>query len=359
MPNGGAPSISISNAIADDVLCYLSTARHTLPKETIVMNACAYYAPEKILAAKEVIHNVFCERMIARKKSANQPNPTIVDLYDIVNLLEKHDGEDLPKFLASNYNSLPPCGFEPMAAIISSLRDEICAISAELSQLKENNAKDQRAFEEVICIKQDISDIKVSLSSMAKKNFSVIDGVEKGSQQTDASLASAPLYSRALQSNNAAISNNASVKPVVSVVTSELVPVGVAPVVQSNLSTDEAPFRQVRRGRRRRTREQSRVCGTGVAGTEGLAAATQENRDLDIFVGGCSLESTLDDIKNHCISKNINVKNVCILETKAIWYKAYKVTVPASDRDRLLVPELWPHGVFVRKYYNARNNIRQ
>jgi len=42
------------------------------------------------------------------------------------------------------------------------------------------------------------------------------------------------------------------------------------------------------------------------------------------------------------------------LETKASWYKAYKLTVNANDRDKLLTPEAWPEGVFVRKYFKAR-----
>ena len=108
----------------------------------------------------------------------------------------------------------------------------------------------------------------------------------------------------------------------------------------------------------RNPQHRSIVVGTRQhAGGGGLVAANQ--RDLDLFIGGCSLESSEDNIIEHCASLEITQKSIEVLESKADWYKAYKLTVCATDRDKLLDPTVWPEGVFVRKFFKARVNNRQ
>ena len=40
-------------------------------------------------------------------------------------------------FMAENYNSLPPCYFEPLSAVLCSHKDEIAAIRGEVAQLRQ------------------------------------------------------------------------------------------------------------------------------------------------------------------------------------------------------------------------------
>jgi len=120
--------------------------------------------------------------------------------------------------------------------------------------------------------------------------------------------------------------------------------------LQGATAPNESEFRQVRRRRHNRQRN-SRVNGSGRNDSGGLAAAVLSQRDLDIFVGGCSLDSSADDIAVHCVGKNISVKSVSPLVTRAPWYKAYKVTVAAADREKLLVPEAWPDGYICKKIF--------
>jgi len=387
MPANNVSTLNIENSIANDVLCYLSTARHSLSRDVIVMNAAAFYEAEKVLQAKEIIFNVFCEKIIVRKKSASQPYPITVDICDILNLIEKNENENSPKFLATNFDSLPPNGFGQIAAVLSSLRDELFALKSEVCQLKENHERDERALEDVCSIKQDVTDIKVSIMSLKSgcavlkqttgKSITASESVlgESSHGQENFSLSQPksnndndcipevvpPLYSRALRSSKStAVSATARVAQTLTDGTGSL----PSQDDESNRDimisrSDEPPndgeFHQVRRRRPNRQRY-TRINGAGQIDAGGLSAAIQAQRNLDIFVGGCSLDSTIEDITVHCVSKNISVKAVCLLETRAPWYRAYKLTVTASDRDKLLVPEAWPDGIFVRKFFTAKTN---
>ena len=57
----------ISGSIINDVLCYISTSRNTLSRDSITLNAVAFYKSELVKQAKEVIFEVYNETPIQRK----------------------------------------------------------------------------------------------------------------------------------------------------------------------------------------------------------------------------------------------------------------------------------------------------
>ena len=72
----------------------------------------------------------------------------------------------------------------------------------------------------------------------------------------------------------------------------------------------------------------------------------------DIFLGGCSFDTTEQHIIDHVTSKGIRVINCVSIEANVRWYKPFKITVSPNDRDKLLSPSLWPVNIFVRKFHN-------
>ena len=75
--------MDIQNAIINDLLCYVSSAKSSLSHETLITSACAFYTPEVIKEAKAIACDIAKERNVNRKKTANQPQPAIQDLEDI------------------------------------------------------------------------------------------------------------------------------------------------------------------------------------------------------------------------------------------------------------------------------------
>ena len=95
------------------------------------------------------------------------------------------------------------------------------------------------------------------------------------------------------------------------------------------------------------------IAGTREHNSGGL---TGVQRILDVFIGGCDKATVCSDITEFCTTNGVQVRECISLPTKAQWYVAFKVSVTASDRDKLLNPEFWPAGVFVRKFLKAKNS---
>ena len=117
------------------VLCYITSARGSLNKDNIIGNVVAFYSSDVIFSAKEEIFEICKERPIRRKATAEFPNASVPNVRDILQLIDQVEGKiELPSFVATNYNSLPPSNFDSLAPVLCSLRDEITTLREEVSQ---------------------------------------------------------------------------------------------------------------------------------------------------------------------------------------------------------------------------------
>ena len=89
------------DARGDAVLCYITTARDALSKDNIIANVVAYYTSAVIFEAKEKIFEECNERPIKRKSTTEFPNPSVPNVKDILDLLDKVEGKiTIPQFVA-------------------------------------------------------------------------------------------------------------------------------------------------------------------------------------------------------------------------------------------------------------------
>ena len=87
------------------------------------------------------------------------------------------------------------------------------------------------------------------------------------------------------------------------------------------------------------------------ASCRGLMGAA---RMIDIFVGGCSSGTTSEQVAQYCKYGDIELKTCESLESKSKYYESFKITAVFTDKDKLLNPEFWPMGVFVRKFFKPK-----
>ena len=269
----------------------------------------------------------------------------------------------LPKFGASGFNSLPPAnGFESVASVLCSLRDEIMALRTEVSELRQVSQRDLKALDDVGCVKQDVTEIKTLIhSNLAASTTSQHSSTYASVVQNEKSmnLEHFPnVNANSFEPGNRTEPRNASAT--VSVQPNRVQQVSQGGVLNSvrGRRTSETNFirvgnssRNVRNTSRRVNIVGTRESGRGSGSGSGLSGV---QRIFDVFVGGCDLETSDDDIKTFCSSNEVNVKKCESIPTKSEWYTSFKVSVLLSDRDKLLNADFWPRGVFVRKIFRAR-----
>ena len=79
-------------------------------------------------------------------------------------------------------------------------------------------------------------------------------------------------------------------------------------------------------------------------------------RTLDIFLGGCGLDTQESIIMDYCKKYGVEPLKCEQLQTKSEHHKCYKISVNADDRPTLLNAEFWPKGSFVNKFYKTRSS---
>ena len=154
------------NPIINDILCYISSARDTISRDKIIINAFSYYTADDIKTAKTLICTTTGERNVKRKECASEPNVPRADMRDICTIFEKleSEGKNIPKFVAGGFMSFPANGFEYLAPMVCSLREEIAAMKQEITNLRAANEADVRALNNVNVIAQDVCEIKALLT---------------------------------------------------------------------------------------------------------------------------------------------------------------------------------------------------
>ena len=91
----------------------------------------------------------------------------------------------------------------------------------------------------------------------------------------------------------------------------------------------------------RRDGQAARLCNgrnrrfSEIRGSENLQDSTFTTVEmiLDIFLGGCSFDTTEQHIIDHVTSKCIRVINCVPIEANVRWYKPFNITVSPNDRE--------------------------
>ncbi len=120
----------------------------------------------------------------------------------------------------------------------------------------------------------------------------------------------------------------------------------------SHLDTGwEVPYASRRKQIRAEKRRKATITGT-VNDAGRFKGAPAPGRSF--FVSRVDSEASPDDLRSYLSGRSIDVRDlVCISHTNSK-YKSFKLTVPASQSQDLLSPEMWPEGVNVRKYVHPK-----
>ena len=360
----------LKNTILNDVLCYVNSARGTLSLEEIVTNASVFYKAETVKSAKDIICKVADERSISRKSCADHPNPASAHVKDIYECFAKieNEGRECPNFVARGFSSFPPSGFGTLAPMLCSLRDELAALRIEVSEVRKNNSNDVRSLNNVQVIAQDVAEIKTlvqrtyTAGSPIERNDVIIEHRSNTQVRGDAASTSENTEPMNLAATGEHVAPNndtwniASNRPYSNAVRNNGLAANPArrrQLSQQNtgprtrvlgLPSDNLPNNSQRPMR-------TTISGRRVSNSAGIA---NRSRILDTYVGGCSVNTTQEEISQYCRENGVEIKKCEALPQNNEWVKAYKLSTMAADRVKLLDGEFWPEGIYVRKFFKGK-----
>ena len=385
----------LKDTILDNVLCYISSARNTLTHENVIKNAMAFYKREIIIKSKEVISNLAGVRPANRKACKSHSNPASADLEDIMSIFDKqNDGSlVLPDFVSSGYMSMPPSAeFESLASVMCSMRDEVAALRFHLEEVQKTSEKDLKALDNVGCIFQDVSEIKKLLMDLNVKTGErmtrytptvpenlepspSLPSVQTGEDNVDTIVNDNQNNNTAQRSFSAAVQSHVTTNQTSNATNSSNSGPWIevnnrqrnrqnrtsnsqrnSPNVQGANFSNNVQHAPRNTGRAARSGGRQTTRRGNISGTRTTAAGLSTvPRILDVFLGGCSLDTDSNDIIEYCKAGNIEPRKCESLPSRSEWYKCFKISVLAQDREKLLESDFWPSGSFVGKYYKPKS----
>ena len=125
----------------------------------------------------------------------------------------------------------------------------------------------------------------------------------------------------------------------------------VSPVASNTRVKARGTVEAVTMGTRPRPRV---VADRGAISRSGLKVALGASR-VHMFVSRLDSGTTSDQLKEHLSNHNIDVFCIEALETKHHSYASFKITIPSNKFMIFRYDQVWPEGIYVRKFYGTRN----
>ena len=164
--------------IINGVLCYTSTARHSVRHDDIVRVCLSFFKEDEIIKGKDTLCNIIGEKSKRRRNE----NRIMHEVRDILDILKRCDDKkcELPKFVVDSYDGLPPTsGFDLIAQSLTALNDEILALRKEIEYLKDNCIEQTFTFNDMSMIKEDLITIKGEIRKINHRNLN--DDIQRSS----------------------------------------------------------------------------------------------------------------------------------------------------------------------------------
>ena len=384
-----AVAIDTSHCTINNLLCFNTTSMNTKTHDVIIQCCLPFYNVSEIRTAKELIFSFTDERCVSRRGD----NSTRKDLEDIIQLLVKIEENkiNIPKFLCNSFDGMPPSSeFELISNKLISLTEEIFELREELKVMRESNIKQNIIMDDIKQVKDDVSDIFHSVRDLKLKFF------ESEIKRTSVSftdkimhmptMPTAPPLSQdcafftpdVLKENNVLsdcstptllkennnkrkLSCNEPYSPTVKSNKNSNIKNSSSSNLNVNINTEPSSINDdgwklvQNKKYKHKHKENDRIIGRRESPGKKLTSAI---RLYDMFIGNCSLETSENDIIDYIREEaKVTVFKCSQLSTRRNDYKCFKVSLNLMERDKLLDGNIWPKGIFCRKFYRSKQDL--
>ena len=371
--------------IPNSLLCYATTYMSSCTKEHLSKTLYQYYNNEELLEAKQLLYSVYdvLGPVPVRRSSAVRPERQ-AHADDIVEALFKLDVDHSVEFEfgVKNVTRLPK--WEPNVFDMMSLVEKVSSFEARLNNV-EYVASENKA--EILQSKQNIDKLERKSDSLClaitdqNKERTYATAVKSGDSSAEAAKEQKYMKNRNILRNEtpreaAASKTNQNVsthkdhsKPETNAGIKSKTALTVAlpppdsiweiatgtptiiPSLENGLGTplgtnnDQFVFPPSRKKRKIVQRS---------GNSEILRGGPLPQRDF--FVYRAEKSVTCEIISQHLRSNSINPCKVEVVSHAEAKFKSFKVKVNVSDAQKIMNPDIWPSGIYVRKFFPKQNS---
>ena len=403
----------VMTPIVSGVLCFMSTARHSMRADDMVRVCHSFYKEDDINKAKDILLDMITDPAKSIPKRRRGKDKLIHELEDINELLKVCDDGSikLPKFVVDSYNGLPPTsGFEFIGDYLAKLNDELATLRREVETLKDIRVEHSVTTHDTVVMKEDLLHIKAEvrklnhrlMASDMQRDSLLLESLRKATnndndedgeinlfQDIDDALPSAPAfessqglldvvnrtlqdiggtpsapsYAESARSKSPLICSGGIVKAHKSKERHSLTrlisknPIHKEPVIQEHGDTDarnevdEDGYQTVQKKKRRHS---NRIVGSKKSSESVIMKCAP--KCVDIYIGNVNLGIDTEIVTQYIKGETgIDIKNCIALNTRNPNHTSFKISVALADRETLLSADVWPEGVICRKFHSPRS----
>jgi len=320
--------------VEDEFLNFISIKIKTLSQDEIVLLASNNFSSDWIEHSKKLLFELCptTQRNIKHKGTQKDVN----NVKDCLKLLNER-GEDIPRFVSHYLDELPPVGIGNMDT--SALLGRMERLSREVSTLRgilETQASVSENFgAATAALDRRMTEIEEIRGSSGRASTA------SGSQERE-TLVSAGLVHQALEET----ASTQTSSPAWNIV-----------VKEGRRKPPQKPPKltvQLKPGRKQTRSKRETKMGIVGTGTDVSNIPVIKTKLVSVFATRFSPDLDADTLRDYLTGKLGNSVMCRKIETTRNRFSSFHVTAECNEVGEIYEPQLWPEGIYVRRYFEAR-----
>ena len=345
------------NIVCSDILCYISHKIDIMVHDTLVKLCADHFNSADIESAKQIVYEWPTVRKLGLRQGRRRQggNKDRANIEDIVMALHKcHIG--LPTFAATNLAALPPLDtnnvdFSYIISEFRAMRAEMSSLRQEMLSMRATARPDPVEWPKPAgnqLTARDLQPLQIRLPELPVH-----------ATRTSAAAVMCPEDNSSESVISSSRPTNAIARPTLATVS--------RPDVRRNRSPDRPKTQrharredtddgftlvEAKNNKKKKSKKTNAVIGTRDGPNE---LKTVDGRFVCVFVSRLSPSVTEEEVIRYVKSVH-NLTAKCVkLNTRYDNYTSFKVEANCKSVDEFYAPENWPAGVYVRKFFNPKN----
>lgn len=330
--------------VADELLNFIVVKMRTMSHDEIVLLVTNSFCTERIEASKKVLFEVCpntSQRNVSHKGAQKDTNNVKLCL-KVLN----ECGDNVPRFVSHFLDDLPPVSFNHIDA---------AALLTRIEQLNNELRCMKTSIEKQTSVCEDLRAVSVSMDSR-------VSALEKQGGHSESYTGAMPLTSGGTTDGEAEPPARTSPcvsgpvqPPPLSPAWSVVVRDGRPRAVDVKAVSILKPHRSGKASALRRERKTPGIVGTGAVSN----IHAVKTKLVSVFATKFDPRLEADALSAY-LKENLGRDVKCRkIETAHGRFSSFHITAECNEVADMYVPELWPAGVFVRRYYESRRGKGQ